>query len=283
MPGPAETDHPVPLAATQPVLWGVAFAGLQRARAGSVYFFDNNRRRPDGIWIVQSTRTGRIQIEHQGATHPATPGSIMLFRYGEPSAYGHPDPLPADYENQWVGLRGAGLDDHLRQLRDAAGPVLHPGANHPLHRDLAELQRLAEPGRAPSATHTAARTHAFVIALIDFVDSTRHHAQSAVERAVDHLLRHALEPLDTQSIAHRFGVSREHLTRVFRQRTGQTPARFLDRQRVDHALALLRATDLPLEDIARQAGLRSPRHLADRLRAATGRTPTQVRQHAAPR
>ncbi|MEO0588210.1 MAG: AraC family transcriptional regulator, partial [Planctomycetota bacterium] len=246
-PSPRRIDT---LPADRPVLWGVPFAGLQLSRAGMRYFFDNSDRMPAGLWFVQTTLTGHVQTHHRGTTHPVPAGSLLLFRYGEPTTYGSPDPLPTDYHNRWIALRGAGLDEHFQQLREAAGPVLNPGLEHPLHRDLADLQRLAEPGRATPATQLAARTHAFVMAMIDFVDSTRHRRQSAVERAVDHLLHHALEPLDTQTIALRFGVSREHLSRFFRERTGQTPARYLDRRRVDHALALLRATDLPLNDIA---------------------------------
>lgn len=259
------------------VLWSIAFGGGHTAPAGHRYFFDN-RERGGSLWVVQASLTGSIDISIDGQTYPAPAGSIVLFRHGEDSQYGHREPLVTPYRNRWVALRGAGVDEHLRQLRDTAGPVLDLGLDHPLHEALDELVGFIKPDRSVAATRQAATIHQFVMAMIEHVTSTRRHEQAPVEQAVDHLVERPLEPIDTQAVADRFGVSREHLCRVFRQRTGGSPARYLDRRRVDHAVALLGATDLPLEDIAQQSGLRSARHLADRVRARFGRPPSALRR-----
>jgi len=259
------------------VLWVVAFGGSQIAPAGAAYWFDNRNRLPDGRWVVQASLKGTVELRIDGRTHAAGPGSLMLFRYGEDSQYGRPGELSEAYHNRWVALDGAGLDEHLSRLRESAGPVLAMGLDHPIHEALRELVGLVEPTRTVTATRQAELVHRFVMSLVEHVTSTRRRAQAPVDQAVDHLLEHPLDPLDTPSVAARFGVSREHLSRVFRQRTGQTPARYLETRRVNHALALLGATDLPLQDIARQAGMRSARQLADRVRSRTGRPPSALR------
>lgn len=261
----------------QPVLWAVRFGGTQTAPAGHRYFFDN-RDRGGPCWFVQSSLSGTIDMTLDGRTVAAPTGSMMLLRYGEDSQYGRPEPLTHPYRNRWIAVDGAGVGDHLARLRDTTGPVLDLGLDHPLHDQLADLVGLLDPQRSIDATRAAALVHGFVMGLIDFATSSRRGAQVPVDRAIDHLLEHALEPIDTQSVADRFGVSREHLCRVFRERTAQSPARYLDGRRVDHALSLINATDLPLDDVARQSGLRSARHLADRVRARLGQPPTALRR-----
>jgi AraC-like DNA-binding protein len=44
------------------------------------------------------------------------------------------------------------------------------------------------------------------------------------------------------------------------------------------ALSLLATTDLPLAEIALQAGFADQAHFTRRIRSATGRTPRQIRQ-----
>ncbi|MEM6755839.1 MAG: AraC family transcriptional regulator [Planctomycetota bacterium] len=271
----SETVGGLPLA--QPMLWAALFGGTQTAPVGYRYYFDN-RERSDPRWFVQSSLSGSIDVALNGRTYAAPTGAMTLLRYSENSQYGQREPLTQPYRNRWIALDGAGLDDHLASIRDATGPVLQLGLDHPLHDQLAGLVGLLDPQRSIDATRVAATVHQFVMALVDFATSSRRGQQTPVDRAIDHLLEHALEPIDTQAVAARYGVSREHLCRVFRQRTAQSPARYLDGRRVDHALALINATDLALEDVARQSGLRSARHLADRVRARLGRPPSDLRR-----
>jgi transcriptional regulator GlxA family with amidase domain len=67
---------------------------------------------------------------------------------------------------------------------------------------------------------------------------------------------HSLESLATAA-----GVSARHLTRLFHEEVGTTPARFVEKVRVEAAQQLLEATTAPLDVIARQVGLGSPETL----------------------
>jgi transcriptional regulator GlxA family with amidase domain len=67
---------------------------------------------------------------------------------------------------------------------------------------------------------------------------------------------HSLDSLSTAA-----GVSARHLTRLFHDEVGTTPARFVEKVRVEAAQQLLEATTAPLDVIARQVGLGSPETL----------------------
>jgi transcriptional regulator GlxA family with amidase domain len=66
--------------------------------------------------------------------------------------------------------------------------------------------------------------------------------------------------------------------RRFREETGRSPGAWLIEQRVNHARHLLEATDLPVDEVARRAGLGSGASLRQHLRTAVGVSPLAYRR-----
>ncbi|MCC3762005.1 helix-turn-helix domain-containing protein [Glycomyces sp. TRM65418] len=85
-------------------------------------------------------------------------------------------------------------------------------------------------------------------------------------------------PLSIDELARRANMSRRSFTRRFRDETGQSPAQWLTRQRVEHARHLLEATDLTVDQIAQRAGLGTGVSLRQHLRAALGVSPSAYRR-----
>jgi AraC family transcriptional regulator len=79
-------------------------------------------------------------------------------------------------------------------------------------------------------------------------------------------------------VAAAHGLSREHLARAFRARTGEPPWAFVTRARLERARALLADPALPVAEVARLCGYASARVLARNLVAATGRSPARWRR-----
>jgi AraC-like DNA-binding protein len=86
-------------------------------------------------------------------------------------------------------------------------------------------------------------------------------------------------PLD--HIANRFGISRRHMTRLFREITGFSIGSFQQLKRVEVARQLLADTDLPVGEIAFRVGLESGSALSRAMRRIDGRSPTNVRNSVA--
>lgn len=100
-----------------------------------------------------------------------------------------------------------------------------------------------------------------------------------VQRWVINSLR---SPHNVQSMAEHMGVSVRHLTRLFNQEIGMTPAQWLEQQRVAHAREMLEATPLAVKQVADECGFSS----VDILRRAFLRqlkvTPSQYRKFYSP-
>jgi len=72
-------------------------------------------------------------------------------------------------------------------------------------------------------------------------------------------------------------MSPYHFARLFKQSTGVSPHRFLVRRRIEQARALLEARTLPIAEIARSVGFRTPSHFTTTFRRVTGITPSVYR------
>jgi transcriptional regulator GlxA family with amidase domain len=79
------------------------------------------------------------------------------------------------------------------------------------------------------------------------------------------------------SMASRAALSVRQLTRLFRREIGQTPARYVEHVRVEHAKNLLETGDQSVEVVARRSGFGSPEALRRAFARAVGVTPTAYR------
>lgn len=92
------------------------------------------------------------------------------------------------------------------------------------------------------------------------------------------MLQRLAEPLDLATLAAHARMSVRTFTRRFREETGLSPARWLARQRVEHARHLLETTDLPVDEVAGRAGFGTAVSLRQHLHAAVGVPPLAYRQ-----
>ncbi|HEY2068163.1 MAG TPA: helix-turn-helix domain-containing protein [Rhizomicrobium sp.] len=86
-------------------------------------------------------------------------------------------------------------------------------------------------------------------------------AQSRPKGKLASLLRwipeHVAGPLDVGTLAARAAMSERSFARLFRKETGETPAAYVARARLDAARRLLTASDLPVQTIAADSGFGS--------------------------
>ena len=73
------------------------------------------------------------------------------------------------------------------------------------------------------------------------------------------------------------GFSREHLARVFRKYLGKTPCYFLNERRLAYASGLLRLSNLPIAEVAAEAGFNNVSHFYHLFRAVYSQSPGNFR------
>jgi transcriptional regulator GlxA family with amidase domain len=96
-------------------------------------------------------------------------------------------------------------------------------------------------------------------------------------RAKDRMDAASHEAWPIPRLARVSGVSEAHFARSFKEAFGIPPHRYLLSRRIERATALLRDTDLPITDVAFQAGWSSLGTFGRTFRDVTGESPGELR------
>jgi AraC-like DNA-binding protein len=96
-------------------------------------------------------------------------------------------------------------------------------------------------------------------------------------RARDAMDRSYAQPLDVPALARIALTSEAHFIRTFKQTFGETPHRYLQRRRLERAMALLRETDRPVTEICLEVGFTSLGTFSRTFRRILGMSPSSYR------
>ncbi|QDQ81727.1 helix-turn-helix transcriptional regulator [Paraburkholderia megapolitana] len=107
--------------------------------------------------------------------------------------------------------------------------------------------------------------------------SPREHGMALVTDLKAFVIRHADQNIPLDALEKRFGISRRHITRLFREDTGLSIGEFQQRARYENACRLLAETDLPVGEVAFRVGFDSGAALARAMRRIGGHSPSDVR------
>jgi AraC-like DNA-binding protein/DNA gyrase inhibitor GyrI len=86
-------------------------------------------------------------------------------------------------------------------------------------------------------------------------------------------------PIDLASMAETFGASPSYFHRLFRDSTGETPRRYIERLRVERAALLLTMTEQTVAHIARSVGIERHETFARSFKRRFGRSPNEFREY----
>ena len=191
--------------------------------------------------------------------------------------------------------------DAFRILREAGNRVVHgcPGLDDAFRSLRNTARRIAhlETAEAPSdssipqgdAFHGTPAGYAYVRGLLHqvFLGMLRSLAVpvrtprfAPVDRALRHIQEHLGKNLSVNEIARAAAVSKSRLHALFYEQTGENPAEYALRLRLERSMRLLRAGELSVTAIAQQMAFSSSQNFARSFRKHFGLTPTAYRKQA---
>ncbi|WP_428986471.1 GlxA family transcriptional regulator [Streptomyces camelliae] len=232
-----------------------------RAAAGNARFVEHVRRLAKVSRRVASVCTGASVLAEAGlldgrraTTHWSIAGELAA-RHPEIDV----DPAPLYIRDGRISTAAgvtSALDLTLAFVEEDHGPAL---ARSVARMMVTYLQR---PGNQ-------AQISMFVAAPVP--------GHRTVQQVVEHITAALDHDLGVPALAERAGVSERHLTRLFLDHLGQTPARFVRTARTEAASHLLVSSELPLSAVARRCGFRSTETLRQAFLDRYGTTPSQHR------
>ena len=137
---------------------------------------------------------------------------------------------------------------------------------------------------APSLSHLAAA------AFWEYMSAARLDASStrsaplpeSVKRVQAYISNYYYLALDLPKLGEVAFVTPEHLTRLFNRHLGVSPMRYLWQVRTRQGVSFIKHSNRKFEQIAFSCGFKTAAHFSRSVKAATGRTPSEVRAHHAP-
>lgn len=112
--------------------------------------------------------------------------------------------------------------------------------------------------------------------------SPREDQNRRLLRARDAIDRDYAKPLDVPTLARVALMSPSHFTRSFRATFGETPHRYLQRRRIERAMARLRSPSATVTQVAEEVGFDSLGTFSRTFRSIVGSSPVEYRAAAAP-
>ncbi|HYZ16780.1 MAG TPA: helix-turn-helix domain-containing protein [Candidatus Acidoferrum sp.] len=105
----------------------------------------------------------------------------------------------------------------------------------------------------------------------------RDHIEPSVHTVQDWLVNHASEPHDLDDLATVAGISRRHLTRMFRRATGIGVKEYTTKLRLEQARLFLRDPQLTVDAVAERCGFADGRQLRRLWKTTFGTSPSASR------
>lgn len=227
--------------------------------------------------MIQRTLKGSVAFWGPEGRQEAGEGQVLIFRHGDDTRYGLDEVCTRPYELLWIQISETPM---VRSIYDdliqSFGAVLRMDAKGEANQILERLSEKRAQGAVRDRFSDAETAFQLLLGLYrEQISSRRGRDPIAYGR---HLLETQFRsPRNLKEWVSEIGLSREHFTREFRERYGESPARFLRNLRLDYARDLLLNPALTLEDVAAASGFAHPKTLHRAFRDHFGCSPGKAR------
>lgn len=240
------------------------------------YRWENEGRGTGEEAVIQQTLGGAAFFENATGRYFVPAGFAMLFSYREASFYGYPPKATEPYRLRYISFQLASLRPCFDRVRAEFGSVVRMHPEGEASTLLLELFRRFRTSTFRDRLQQAEILHQLIVAIYR-EQIAASETRDPVEFGYHQLRENFSSPLNLKMVAKRCGVSREHFIRSFGKRYGEPPGEFLRRLRMEQAHRMLRATQLPVQEIALACGFTDANSFCRAYRMKYGTSPGKAR------
>lgn len=241
------------------------FGNLRESVQSSRYRWDNLQRGDETFVIIQRTRSGCGAFRVDGRVHPVPVDHAFIAIVPEPSLYFYPRDGQEPWDFHWINLYGAAAISLMTAFRATYGPVLPlPGAT-PAGKLFMQLTDHATQHGLADPFEVSSTCYRFIMEWGRQLSRPLLQQGDPVENALALCALRFRERIGVKELAASTGLSREHFTRLFTQKTGLSPALHLRRLRTAAAREMLARPSVTLKETALRCGFPSARTLRKAL------------------
>ncbi len=244
------------------------------------YYYEGRLRGSSaGRCVFQVTLSGHGVFRDKAGEHIVGPGTGFLVEVSDPeTAYFYPEESRETWRIMYVLLHNA--SEITREMVSRFGHIYHLGTEHPVLTRMQEYKRFSGALLEMSPGESLTLASSIFAALMDAgigktgISASAHLVNKAVKFTFDNLNQN----INVSDIASHLQVSREHLSRIFRQELGVGPLEYLTREKIRYACELLKTSNWSCKEICEELGYDNSSHFARTFRRFTGTTPNEFRK-----
>lgn len=249
-------------------------AGVETRRNES-YRWDGNARVGEGTLLCQFTLSGCGAIRIGSGKQIALPcGSLFVAWIRSDHAYYFDPRLASEWGFVWAMVQGGAARGYWEMFGAEAAFVLAVGRTHPAIR---LLRTLVDGGDDSAVTLAHAQDASWLVHELLRIRFPEVRARAG-SRGLPDAPASLASGVSKGGWADFAGLSRFQLYREVRKGSGQSPAQWIIRRRLEKACALLRLSSHPIAKVACLSGWADANFFARTFRAHTGLSPTQWRR-----
>ena len=245
-----------------------------------VYHYEGRFRSSERYCLFKFTLAGEGRFQSGRKKYPLPAGHGFLCEINDPAtAYYYPQAGREPWEFVYLTFIGPAATAMTREFVRRYGPVYQLPIDIGFISEIMAWQRNdqkeihivpAEGARIVAGLFSALAQSKVRIDQVD--------AGFTLVRETQQLIRkHIHQFCNVKILSAQLGVSREHLSRVFKKQTGQTPYQYLQRQKMLEACRLLKETRLIQKEIAEKMGFDVPAHFTRAFTRIMHLTPRRFR------
>ncbi len=223
--------------------------------------------------ILQCSLEGEGFFRVGETEHRVSEGSALVSLLPEDATYGYPTGARKPWTFCWLNCYGDFSLRLWRSFRETFGPVAPLPSSSPAGLALRHLIHAVSHHKAGSHYAISEQAYRFVMCWWEQLSCPRESRRDTVAAVIRSCCDHYRDPISVKELAVQSNLSREHFTRIFRQKLGVSPGIYLRRRRLKAARDLLRSASLPLQEIALRSGFFSARQLSKAFQREYGKLP----------
>lgn len=233
------------------------------------------REKSDSV-LLMLILDGECTVQAEGRTAVARRGDIALLNCYKPHEYYCGDTL----KMLWLHFDGGQSTSFADKIIKEQGLAFRCENQTLFRRALGGILEALRKEQTLSETSVSCILHSLLCNLISSTSpgGTLELEDATIQSAVEYIKASFASELTVGGIARRVSMSQSHLSRVFKRQTGCAPYEYIIKTRLDAAKAMLKATALPLEQIAAKTGFGSAANFVYTFHAHVGISPGRFRK-----
>jgi len=254
---------------------------LVREVQNKSYYIDSSKRPPLGGAQLSYTLSGEGRFKIGDKVIPMLPGMAFLQNHHDlRNAYYYPENGTEPWHFIWISFLSLNVEKMVKEITDTYGQIYHIPRESNLIKTLFRYEKSGSSLRFMSPFE-GARLVMDILTNLENYTSSEKNIKKAPTRLIKHVQEYIHNNIDKtiniEDVAEEFSISREHLSRVFKEQLNESPSSYLSKCRIRQACRLLISSNLSCKEISARVGYDSAVSFNRTFKRVAKMTPGEVR------